>query len=419
MLDRVADENLPVRIELGVRSRTGHSWHRQDGMNDAASMPSPEARSSGGSSERGRDRIVAASEEGAWAGAVHGGVALAEDVQGEAVAPVSSAADIKRLARAFRASKVLLTAVELGLFTVLAAQPLDADRLRDRLGLHPRAARDFFDVLVALGLLRYQDGTYANTALSAQVLDRAEPGYIGAAFERHGGRTYDYWGGLTHALLTGQPQSEARTDDDLYSALYNDAEELRAFQKAMTARSAPAASVLAERFSWQDHRVVVDIGASEGDLLIRVLRRHPHLTGIGLDLPAVRPVFDEYVTAQGLADRLSFTGADFFTAPFPAGDVVVLAHILHNWDLPTRRMLLRKAYEALPPAGQVVIVEMLIDENRRSAPALLRSLNMLIQTSGGGAFTAAEAGDWLAEAGFRQVRVAPLSGAESMLVAEK
>lgn len=158
-------------------------------------MPIPEEQPGSGSSEYGRDRTVLVSHERADAEAGRGGLSLVEDVQGEAVAPVSSVADIKRLARAFRASRVLLSAVELGIFTVLAERPLDAVRLQNRLGLLPRAAADFFNTLVALGLLRNEGGTYANTALSGRVLDRSGPDYIGAAFEQHGGRTYDYWAG--------------------------------------------------------------------------------------------------------------------------------------------------------------------------------------------------------------------------------
>ena len=90
---------------------------------------------------------------------------------------------IMDLGFAFFGSKALLSAVELGLFSELAHGPLDAEPLRQRLGLHPRAAHDFFDALVALGMLERADGRYRNTAETDRYLDRAKPSYVGAWLE--------------------------------------------------------------------------------------------------------------------------------------------------------------------------------------------------------------------------------------------
>ena len=97
---------------------------------------------------------------------------------------------ILQLGMGFWASKALLSAVELGVFTALAQAPLDGEALRERLGLHPRGARDFFDALVALGMLERTDSRYANTPETDLFLDRAKPTYVGALLEMSNARTY-------------------------------------------------------------------------------------------------------------------------------------------------------------------------------------------------------------------------------------
>jgi len=117
---------------------------------------------------------------------------------------------IMQLGTGFWGSKTLLSAVELGVFTELARQPLDAKGLQERLGLHPRSARDFFDALVALGMLRRVDGRYSNTPETDLYLDRDKSSYIGGWLEMMNHRLYRYWGFLTEGLRTGLPQNEAK-----------------------------------------------------------------------------------------------------------------------------------------------------------------------------------------------------------------
>lgn len=328
---------------------------------------------------------------------------------------------ITQLGSAFMASKALLSAVELGLFTALAAGPLDAEALRQRLGLHPRGARDFFDALVAVGVLQRDDGMYRNTPEAQLFLDRTTPSYLGGILELFSTRVFRSWAGLTDALRTGRPQSEAAAGaEDIYVAMYRDPARLREFLGGMTGRTLPSARAVAERFPWQRYRTFIDIGAAQGALPVQVALAHPHLTGGGFDLPPVGPVFEEYVASFGLADRLHFYPGDFFRDPLPRADVLVMARILLDWDLEQKRLLLRKAYEALPPGGALIVVEMMIDDERRANTAgLLMSLNMLVARPGGFAFTGTDCRGWMAEAGFRESYVEHLVGPESMVVGIK
>ncbi|MDQ3253475.1 MAG: acetylserotonin O-methyltransferase [Acidobacteriota bacterium] len=328
---------------------------------------------------------------------------------------------IMQLGLGFWGSKTLLSAIEVGLFTVLAAVPLDAPALTERLRLHPRSARDFFDALVALGVLEREGGLYRNTAETDLFLVRGKPSYIGGMLEMANERLYPFWGSLTEGLRTGLPQNEMKSGGaGLFDSIYGDPERLHLFLGAMTGLSMGASQAIAEKFPWRDHKTVVDVGGAQGGLLVQVCLGHPHLTGTNFDLPVVGPVFEEYVASRGLGERLSFRPGDFFNEPLPPADVITMGHILHDWNLDEKRMLLGKAYEALPEGGALIVFEALIDDERReNAFGLLMSLNMLIETPGGFDYTGADCRQWMREVGFRESRVEHLVGPSSMVVGIK
>lgn len=328
---------------------------------------------------------------------------------------------IMQLGLAFWGSKTLLSAVELRLFGVLSeAGPLNAEDLRQRLGLHPRGARDFFDALLALGMLERDDsGRYSNTPATDLFLDPAKPSYMGGMLEMSNARLYSFWGSLTEALRTGQPQSEIKTGGDFFATLYADPERLAQFAVAMSGLSSATGQAIAAKFPWRDYLSVIDIGCAEGAVPVSIARAHNHVTGGGFDLPPIEPIFDAYVTRSGLADRLSFTPGDFFADPLPSADVLIMGHILHDWELDQKRMLLQKAHDALPKGGALIVYEAIIDDDRReNAFGLLMSLNMLIEGQGFD-YTGADCRAWMAEAGFSSSYVEHLVGPDSMVVGIK
>ena len=320
----------------------------------------------------------------------------------------------------FWPAKTLLAAVELGVFATLADGPLERAPLAERIGLHPRSAADFLDALVALRLLDRADGRYANTAETAHFLDPARPGYVGGMLTMADRRLYPFWGNLAEALRTGQPQNEGRDGGDPFTAIYAEPATLATFLGAMTGASLPTAAKIAEAFPWADYGSFADVGCAQGAFPVTVAARHPHLSAIGFDLPPVGPVFEAFVARHGLGDRVSFQPGSFFTDPLPAADVLVMGHILHDWDLPTKRMLVEKAHAALAPGGALLVYDTMIDDQRReNAFGLLMSLNMLIETPGGFDYTGADCAGWLAEAGFRDVRVERLPGPHAMAIGVK
>lgn len=327
---------------------------------------------------------------------------------------------IMHLGMAFGESKTVLSAVELEVFTILANGPMDAQTLQTHLGLHERSARDFFDALVALGMLDRHDGLYSNTPDTDCFLDKAKPSYIGGILEMANARLYRFWGSLTTALKTGQPQNEAKEGGNFFETLYSDPARLKSFMQSMTGISMGASIAIAQKFPWKDYQTFIDIGSAQGGLVVQVGKAHAHLTGGGFDLPPTGPIFEEYVASFGLHDRFTFIPGDFFNDPLPKADVLAMGHILHDWDLDQKKMLLRKAFDALPPGGALIVFEALIDDDRRkNVFGLLMSLNMLIELPGGFDYTGADCSGWMTEAGFRETRVEHLAGPDSMVIGIK
>lgn len=328
---------------------------------------------------------------------------------------------IMQLGLGFWGSKTLLSAVELGLFTELSKEPLDEKALRERFDLHQRSSRDFLDALVSLGMLeRTEDGVYSNTPETELFLDRSKPSYVGGMLEMANARLYPFWGSLTEALKTGQPQNEAKSGGNFFEALYADPERLEGFLSAMTGLSLGAAKAIASQFPWADYKTFIDIGGAQGGVPVQIALAHAHLSGGNFDLPSVGPIFEKYVAQHGLSDRLSFHPGDFFNAPLPAADVLIMGHILHDWNMDEKRMLLKKAYQALPEGGALIVFEALVDdERRRNSFGLLMSLNMLIETPGGFDYTGADCRSWMKDVGFRETRVEHLAGPDSMVVGIK
>jgi hypothetical protein len=325
----------------------------------------------------------------------------------------------------FWASKVLLTAVEFDLFSVLAERPLSGQELGERIGLHPRGIWDFFDSLVALGFLdREGNGTqalYRNTESSGLYLDKNSPSYVGGILAMLNERLYRYWDDLGEALKTGQPQNEIKhSQKPIFEELYSDLPKLEQFLGAMSGLSLTNFKTLAERFDFSSYSTLCDVGGASGQLSILVAGRHAHMRCISFDLPAVEPIAKKTIAAAGLADRVTTAAGDFFEDPLPKADVITMGMILHDWNLEKKRHLVRAAYDALPDGGAFVAIENLIDDERReNIFGLLMSLNMLIEFGDAFDFTGADFRGWCEEAGFKRFDVLHLAGPCSAAVAYK
>ncbi|MBA3771541.1 MAG: methyltransferase [Ramlibacter sp.] len=326
---------------------------------------------------------------------------------------------------AFWKSKVLLVAVELGVFTLLSDRTATLGELQQSLALHPRGSADYFDSLVALGLLQREgsgeQARYANTPAAAALLDRTSPHYMGGVLEMTNQRVYPFWGSLAEALRTGRPQNETKlSGESWYQALYADRARLSQFLSAMAGYQISNFKILVQTFDFGAYGSFCDVGGATGALAMEVARRHPGTRCISFDLPAVEQIAAERIAAAGLNGQVTVASGDFLKDELPQAGVIAMGNILHNWSVDTRRMLIGKAFRALPPGGAFLAIEHLVDDDRRhNLAAMLMSINMLIETSEGSESTTSEFDRWCREAGFRHTEVKPISGGTSVGIAYK
>jgi len=332
---------------------------------------------------------------------------------------------IMQIGMGFWPSKTLLSAVELGLFTALAPAPLTGPEVAELLEIRSRALYDFLDGLVALGLLE-RDGSgvqalYRNTPETALFLDRNGPAYIGGILEMANARLYSFWGGLTEALQTGRPQNEIKqSGHSMFEELYSDPARLEQFMQAMVGVSMGNFHALAEKFDFSGYQCVCDVGGATGQLSLILARQHPHLQCTSFDLPVVEPIASAMIEKAGMSDRVEAASGDFFAAPLPKADVITMGMILHDWNLDRKRTLIKGAFEALPPGGAFIVIENLIDDERReNVFGLMMSLNMLIEFGDAFDFAGGDFRNWCTEAGFRSVEIVPLAGPASAGIAYK
>ncbi len=332
---------------------------------------------------------------------------------------------IMQIGMGFWASKTLLTAINLRLFTLLAKSGLNAEQIRTELGLHNRSIYDFLDTLVSLGFLK-RDGqgdsaVYSNSADTDLFLDKNKPSYMGGILEMSNHRLYPFWHHLEDALKTGKPQNEARTGDKpMFEVLYENENRLREFIAAMGGIQMGNFMKLAQAFDFSGYSTLCDAGGAGGFLCAQVAMHNPHMQCTSYDLPKVGPIAAENIKAMGVDDRVKVMDGDFFKDDLPESDVITMGNVLHDWGIDDKKKLIKKAYDALPDGGALVVIENIIDDDRsKNTFGLLMSLNMAIETPEGYDFTASDFNQWASEAGFSKTSVMPLTGPTSAVIAVK
>ena len=332
---------------------------------------------------------------------------------------------IMQVGLGFWASKTLLTAVKLELFTKLSLRPLTAKEIKYEICLNERGLYDFLDTLVALGFLQRSGikstAVYSNSADTALFLDKNKLSYVGGILEMANNRLYPFWSFLEEGLRTGTPQNEIRSGRaTLFDEIYTDVDKTREFVNAMGGIQTGNFIKFAREFDFSGYSTLCDIGGAGALLSAHVSKHNPHMKCISFDLPAVASIALENISKMGLASNINIHSGDFFTEPFPKADVITMGNILHDWGIQDKKKLIVKAYEALPEGGSLVAIENIIDDERReNAFGLMMSLNMLIETPAGFDFTASDFNSWAVEAGFSRTYLIPLTGPSSAVVAVK
>jgi precorrin-6B methylase 2 len=332
---------------------------------------------------------------------------------------------IMQIGMGFWASKTLLTAVNLKLFTHLAKGELSGREIQNRLDLHDRSLYDFLDTLVALGFLNRSgikdDAVYSNSEDADLFLDQNKLTYIGGILEMSNNRLYKFWDDLEEGLKTGKPQNESKHGDkSLFEAIYSNEASLREFLHAMGGAQAGNFDHFARNFDFSSFNTHCDIGGAGGNLCVHIAKNNPHISSTCYDLPQVVPIAQDNIEKLGLSDRINAVSGDFFQEELPNADLITMCNVLHDWGTEDKKMLISKAYSSLPDGGALVIIENIIDDERRqNAFGLMMSLNMLIETDDGFDFSLSDFKQWASDIGFTAIGQMPLTGPSSALVARK
>ena len=332
---------------------------------------------------------------------------------------------IMQVGMGFWASKVLLAANELDLFTCLSSGPKTVGQIQTALGLHDRGIFDFLDTLTALGFLQREGvlktAVYSNAPDVDAFLVKGRPAYLGGMLSMANHRLYKFWGSLEEALKTGEPQNESKfSDKPIFEEIYKDQASLHQFLGAMSSIQMGNFLALANKFDFSPYQTFCDVGGANGSCSIVVAQHHPHLACTTFDLPPVETVAAGNIAAMGLQGRVKASSGDFFVDDLPKADVICMGNILHDWSGEQKLTLLEKAYASLPEGGVLIAIENIIDnERKQNAFGLMMSLNMLIETPAGFDYTAADFDGWAKKAGFKRTEILPLAGPTSAAIAYK
>jgi ubiquinone/menaquinone biosynthesis C-methylase UbiE len=329
-------------------------------------------------------------------------------------APRSDPTPIFDLFRGNHATELLVAAVtHFKLFEVLATRPLSAPDLQTKFGLADRPLIVLLTAMRAMGLIaRNSDGTFTPTPIADEHLVAGEhdvSGYLGLAADSPGVRE------MVERLRTNRPAGSDKGGagaafiyrDGIESAMEEEA-SARRLTLALAGRAKNVAPALAERAPLAGARKVLDVAGGTGIYAFAMLRRYPALRAVILDRAEVLKVAREMATRYGVLDRTEFRAGDMFRDPLAADcDVILLSNVLHDWDVPQCRELVRRCADALPTGGRLLIHDVFLnDELDGPLPIALYSASLFSLTEGR-AYSAAEYRQWLVEAGLKPQEVVP------------
>ncbi len=317
--------------------------------------------------------------------------------------------ELMGMLRGFQESRILLTAIELDVFTAVA-ESATAPAVAKRCGTDHRATELLLNALVALDVLRFAGGQYANTPAATRFLVAGAPDDARNAL-RHNLSLWATWSSLTEAVRRGHValHAEMRERDDDWTV---------PFIAAMHRGAAARAPRVIEAVGAERVTRMLDVGGGSGAYAIAFAQANPKLRAEVLDLPTVLPITDGHIREAGLAARVTTRAGDLQKDDFGSGyDLVFLSSICHMLGPEGNRDLLRRAARSLARDGQVVIQDFILERDR-TAPrqAVLFAINMLVGTEAGSTYTAEQYAEWLGAAGLGAIRRVRLPGPADLMI---
>jgi precorrin-6B methylase 2 len=336
---------------------------------------------------------------------------------------------IMQVGMGFWTSKALLVAVQFRLFTLLAGgKKLSGQEIKSSLQLNAalRHVLDWLDVLVILGFLQregvWEEAVYANSSEAELFLDKNKPGYMGGILQLANNRLYESWGHLEEGLKTGLPQNEFKGTflEGGFEKMYEDPQRVQEFMEAMSSVQTDNFIILAKKFDFTRYNTIADIGGADGALSIQLCLHYPHLKCINFDLPQVKPFAEKKIEQFNLQDRIQAKSGDFFKDDLPKADVITMGNILHGLVEEKKQQVIQKVYDTLETGGAFIVIENIIDEERKQHMfGMLMSLNMLVQNGDGFDYMPSDFNRWTTSAGFSKTEFIPLAGPATAAIAYK
>ena len=319
--------------------------------------------------------------------------------------------DILKLARLFMESRILLTAAELNLFTLLDEAPSTAENLAGRMHADLRGLTILLDALSAMGLMiKEPDDAYRCSPDVAACLSDSNSHSV-LPMIHHANHLWKSWSNLTSKVRNTEPA-------EIPASAARNADEMRAFIGAMHVVGAPLAERIVAAVKPGEARNLIDVGGASGTYTIAFLSAAPKMKATLFDRPAVIPIARERLAEAGMADRVRFVAGDFYKDELPGGhDLAMLSAIIHQNSPAQNVELFRKILRAMVSGGRMIVRDHVMEPNRIKPEAgAMFAVNMLVNTKGGSTYTFDEIKTWLEEAGFTKVRLLQTGGHMDALV---
>ncbi len=306
---------------------------------------------------------------------------------------------ILKLARQFMESRILLSAAEMNLFTLLDGAPSTAKDIAGALNADLRGMTILLDALAAMGLLSKNEDRYLSNPETAPFLSDTSPRSV-LPMILHAAHLWKTWSDLT-------PRAKGKRSTGTAARPARDADELRAFIGAMHVVGAPVAQKIVEAVWPGAARSLLDVGGASGTYTIAFLKAAPEMTATIFDKAAVIRIARERLAEEGVLDRVRLAAGDFDVDELPGGhDLALLSAIIHQNSPKQNVGLFRKVQNALVPGGRIIIRDHVMEPGRTEPrEGAIFAVNMLVNTEGGSTYTFAEIRDWLEQAGFTRVRL--------------
>lgn len=320
--------------------------------------------------------------------------------------------EIRALANSFQQSRILLSAIELGLFTILDKQMLPSKEVAQKINADERATDRLMNALVALGFLRKVRGKFFNSENASQYLVKGKPEFMGGLFHSLG--LWNTWSSLTESVKAGTSAAEHKLSS-------GGIDWLESFIGAMHYRGVKEAKITALMLDLSASKKMLDVGGGSGAFAMEFIKKNLNMNAVIFDLPNVIPITKRYVEQKKMDDKISYLSGDYLVDDFGGGyDLIFLSAIVHINSFDENNLLIKKCYNSLNAGGQIVIKDWVMNEDRTEpANGAFFALNMLVGTERGDTYTETEMKSWFANAGIKKIERKNTSFGSSLMIGHK